>query len=177
LPQLCEFGTSVRALPYHGIFEDSRKIEVAIAEVKSSRCALNGPWTRAHDENLQRVLFALGVFPRPQVNAVAQALYASRYVEDDERIVRLFAIGSEENTDPLYEPVVQVTWTDILQFIYQRFRTHDRLKSQHEQWDACGRALYKAAMDCSSLSEFRLQARAEMGVGQPAEEGGPVAGS
>jgi hypothetical protein len=38
-------------------------IDVAIAEVKTSRCTLNGPWTRQDRQNVQRVLAAIGCVP------------------------------------------------------------------------------------------------------------------
>ena len=37
---------------------------VAIAEVKSGRCDLNGPWTNPRRRNMLRVLMAIGLFQK-----------------------------------------------------------------------------------------------------------------
>lgn len=46
-----------------GLSLSKDRIDVLIAEVKKSRCALNGPWTNCSGQNVHRVLAAIGCLP------------------------------------------------------------------------------------------------------------------
>jgi hypothetical protein len=40
---------------------------------------------------------------------------------------------------------IQLTWDEILDFIFNRFRAFRAKKAHHPQWDSQGRSLYKMA--------------------------------
>jgi hypothetical protein len=118
------------------------KIDIILAEVKTGQCRLNGPWTNPEKENMQRVLYAIGAFPKKKVDIVADALYKYSFYADELFCVRLFAIGREKNSG-LNEKVVQLTWEEISGFIYERFNKYRKEKAHHPQWDYTGKYLYK----------------------------------
>jgi len=49
------------------------KIDVVIAEMKTGRCALNGPWTNEEGRNTHRVLAAVGCVPQAKIEPAAAA--------------------------------------------------------------------------------------------------------
>jgi hypothetical protein len=127
-----------------------------IAEVKCGRCALNGPWTRAEKENVERVLRAVGAFDHDSVIAVAHDLYRTGAHMGDVYDIRLVAFGAERNEDlsARYPDVLQLRWNEVLQFIYMRFRKYRRHKMSHGQWDRDGQYLWDCAADTWTLDGF-----------------------
>lgn len=161
-PHRRELLTSDDAMCDHQVFDSDSEIDLIIAEVKASECRLNGPWTEPKLENIQRVLYAIGAFPEEAVPTVAQALYEGKIYHDGQFRTRLMAIGSTTNPD-LIDAAVQLTWNEILSFIYERISTYRRHKAQHEQWDPCGKWLYSRV---TSLTEenFRREILQNMGI-------------
>jgi hypothetical protein len=129
----------------HDYFESIGKIDMVIAEVKLGRCNLNGPWTKPERLNMQRVLYAIGAFEENRINDIAQKLYNEQYFEDDVFRFRLFAIGRYKNQD-LKNPVVQITWEEIANFIYERFNDYHLFKTQHNQWPDIAKYLFDLAV-------------------------------
>ena len=91
------------------IMEDDRctlslsrdRIDVVIAEVKTGRCALNGPWTDPDHQNVQRVLAAIGSLPREQIEQAAESLYRAGFYQNQELLqIRLITIGRERDCPP-----------------------------------------------------------------------------
>lgn len=57
------------------IFTRFQKPYIIIAEVKTDRCSLNGPWTNSHLGNMQRVLRSFGALCPDNIDAIADQLY------------------------------------------------------------------------------------------------------
>jgi hypothetical protein len=142
LPHRRELAMSGEPMRDHPIFDSDGQIDVIIAEVKTGRCDLNGPWTDPDKQNMHRVLYALGAFPEDQVSIVADSLYERQFYANDQFRVRLFAVGQTMNPG-LSAQVVQLTWEQILTFIYERLKRYWRIKAQHRQWDRHGELLYR----------------------------------
>lgn len=125
------------------------KIDVIIAEVKTGRCALNGPWTNADAQNIQRVLAAVGCLSENEIEPAAAALYerASFDARPDLRI-RLVLFGREPDPEiaDRYAGITQVTWSAALAFIQDRFVRYSRQKAQTDQWDRTGKDLKHLAV-------------------------------
>lgn len=138
----------------HSVFELNGLVDLIIAEVKAGRCALNGPWTDPNSQNMHRVLYAVGAFPPDKVDQVADSLYSKQYYEDGRYRLRLFALGREANRDLATPPVVQLTWDEILRFVYDRLYAYRHEKSQHYQWDRSGRLLYQKMQQCRTSEQF-----------------------
>jgi hypothetical protein len=144
-----------------------------IAEVKLRRCELNGPWTRPEAGNMARVLRAVGLHPRTEVEAVAEALYNTGRYRGDQSEARLYALGDE--VDPALSRrrpgVYQLTWDEILGFVHDRFTAYRSVKADHQQWGFVGRRLYDLVEDERDRKRFirRLRARLrdERGRGLP----------
>lgn len=162
-PHRRELITSGNPLSDHCAFQDSKWIDVVIAEVKAGLCSINGPWTCRQKKNLHRTLYAMGVFEEDHVDKVADALYHGYIYNDETHRVRMFAVGNARDSD-LRCNVVQITWDGLLEFIFHRFHDNDRYKSQHDQWDCTGRLLYKEAKRLADASEYVKQAKVLMGV-------------
>lgn len=144
----------------------SGQIDVVIAEVKTNQpCTLNGPWTRQDQQNVHRVLAAIGCLPPDRIEGAAAEIYNQGiYISENGIRVRLVAVGRERDdvlaTD--YPHVLQLVWTDLLTFIWSRFDRYRRQKRQVDQWDAQGRKLNQLARGSQCL--FVSEALRRMGV-------------
>lgn len=120
------------------------RADIIIAEIKTGRCALNGPWTNEEHQNIHRVIAAIGSLPVNVIDEAANALYATASFDRPEHPhLRLILVGRE--VDPAiaqkYAGITQLTWAEVLSFIWQRFRRYSRQKAQVDQWDNVGRRL------------------------------------
>lgn len=140
-----EIFTKVKKKPY-----------IVIAEVKTRGCKLNGPWVEKERKNMHRVLKIIGAFPEESIDEIAEQIYDKGIFENDIAYVTLFCIGKRENRDlkKKYPGVPQVTWEQILKFIYERFEKYKDQKSSHPQWDETGRELWRLFEKHSEKEDF-----------------------
>jgi len=143
-PYRQELAMSENPMKDHNCFISEDKIDLIISEVKRGLCDLNGPWTDPERQNMHRVLRAVGAFPKDTIDEISRCLYNEQYYENEIYRVRLFAVGERTNEN-LSSPVVQLTWNEILKFIYCRFKKYRSEKSQHKQWNHTGSMLFKQA--------------------------------
>ena len=133
----------------------SDRLLIFVAEVKMRRCALNGPWTRAPDRNLVRVLRAIGLHPPDVIESIADRIYEDRFYRDDLGEVRLYAVGDQ--IDPRlkrrHPDVRQLEWGEILTFVHRRFTQYGAVKRDHKQWDPVGLMLFAEA-ELRDLDDF-----------------------
>lgn len=135
-------------MPDHGIFAELMAKPLAfIAEVKLDECELNGPWTNSAEENIHRVLRAIGVVDEPEIGTMAQSLYRGQRFDGRAVDVRLIAIGDRVNEAYVRRRpgLVQITWEEILRFIHCRFRCYRQQKANHPQWDRIGQTMWALA--------------------------------
>ena len=144
------------------------RIDVVIAEVKKNQpCTLNGPWTRQDDQNVHRVLAAIGCLPPNQIEQAAADIYrAGLHVSDLGLRIRLVAVGREhsEHLSATYPQVVQRTWPEVLAFIWDRLHRYRQQKTQVDQWDAQGRRIKRLADEWAQVEPFIDQAQRLIGV-------------
>ncbi|WP_126440541.1 hypothetical protein [Pelolinea submarina] len=159
-PHRAELLTSGEPMLDHPVFTSDGRIDILFAEVKHGQCHLNGPWTNPEDENMQRVLYAVGAFDQQQVYEVAQALYQEGIYQNDIYRVRLFAVGERKN-NAIIHTAVQLLWDEILVFIFNRFASYQAQKAHHGQWDSIGRQLFELASR-HTQEEFIKTVRANM---------------
>jgi hypothetical protein len=122
--------------------------DVVIVEVKANQqCALNGPWTNPTDRNMHRVLAAIGLAPQDAIDEVAERIYRDGCLIFRGTRIRLVAIGDRQNSElgETYYGVVQLSWDDVLGFIYERFQRYRNQKRNVHQWDDSGRLLKRFA--------------------------------
>ncbi len=107
---------------------------VIIAEVKTGRCALNGPWTKPERENMQRVLRAIGCVSPDEIEMAAERLYETSSWQSQQVTIRLVAMGERQSTDESMMGVPQFTWDEVIDFCIGRFRAYGPQKRQVSQW-------------------------------------------
>ncbi len=142
-------------------------IDVVIAEVKTNQpCTLNGPWTLEDRQNVHRVLAAIGCLPHEQIDIAARQIYRDGYYKRDGLRVRLIAVGRDrdEQLEKNSTMVVQLTWLQILHFIWHRFHQYRHQKKQVDQWDAQGLRLKRLADDFRDVESFADEAYARLGL-------------
>jgi hypothetical protein len=129
---------------------------IALAEVKTNVCSLNGPWTKRDRRNMQKVLRAVGAFPDVENDLVADSLYECGVYQSQLYHVSLLCLGRETNPEVAknYAKVPQITWSKALSFIFGRFDAYRRQKESHGQWDEQGQALWKLSEKTRSAEEF-----------------------
>jgi hypothetical protein len=147
----------------HKKFGDSKRIDLVIAEIKTGPCRLNGPWTDPDKGNMSRVLSAIGIIRDEALGAAAESLYEKGQYEDDQFRIRLFALGRERNFRIL-DNAVQITWPEVAEFFFDRFREHDLYKRQHEQWDDTGKRLFELSIISHTREDFAAQLLDAIGV-------------
>jgi len=132
------------------------RVKLILAEVKKGTCNLNGPWTDRARANMQRAIRAAGPFPQEKVEEAAEALYEYGIYEDDKFTMTLFCVGSRTNRElqHRFPQVPQVTWQDILGFLYDRFTAYREQKCNHPQWDDYGKRLFRIAINSRTKETF-----------------------
>lgn len=133
------------------------KIRVVFAEVKKATiCRINPAWTSPERGNMQQILSALGPFDHKTLIPVSNKLYEHGYYEDDNFLISLCCIGQEANHNIRDQSpnVPQLTWNDVLSFIYNRFSKYEIYKRQHQQWDITGKKLFEHSQRCYNRDEF-----------------------
>lgn len=144
--------------------EDDRRVlscstfaNVIIAEVKTSECRLNGPWTDPERRNMQRVAKSMGCVPEAAIVAACQSLYQTGKWSDASATIRLFAIGERKTPSLIIGAEQQLTWSEIIEFCRQRFKNYEREKSSVGQWSEDGRALRNACLGQNPEGEVRMR--------------------
>jgi hypothetical protein len=143
----------------------SEAIDVVIAEVKTNQfCALNGPWTARERENVHRVLAAIGCVQRNTIDVAAAGIYRDGIYEDRTLRIRPVAVGGDRSSELAgrFPQVTQVTWPQILDFIWHRFRTYRRQKTQVQQWNGQGLLLKRLADESAAVHDFITTALSRM---------------
>jgi len=143
------------------------QIDIVIAEVKTNQpCILNGPWTIEDRQNVPRVLAAIGCLPRERIDTAAKDIYGEGLHASDGLRIRLVAIGRDHNIElaASHPRVVQLTWSQILHFIWNRFDKYRQQKTQVDQWDRSGKHLKRLAENCKDAAAFEDKAYASIGL-------------
>lgn len=134
----------------------SEKPVIAIAEVKIGRCALNGPWTDPKKKNMQGVLRAIGAFEKEIIEEVAKNIYKQGVYDGKQYRIVLVCIGKDVNQEisEKYSDVPQITWQQVSDFIYSRFKSFERQKVSHGQWDDVGKELWACVKHSKDKADF-----------------------
>jgi len=141
-----ELLTSSKPMQDHELFEKQKaRISVFFVEVKAGECELNGPWTKPQRQDLKRVLNALGVVPQSRVEQVAADLYSELRAHHDEMALQFVAVGRTPSHRLRARGVPQLTWRDVLLWIYRRFNIYQEQKEDHRQWEEVGKKLFTTA--------------------------------
>ncbi len=140
----------------HDLIVPGNRIQIAIAEVKTGKCDLNGPWTNPAGKNMERVIRAIGIVPKQNVDQISRELYNFGFWENDEFYVSLMCFGKVVNLQWMktHPSIRQFTWEKVVKFIHTRFRKYRQQKVSHPQWDINGRNLWDWAMQADDHREM-----------------------
>lgn len=128
-------------------------LNFVIAEVKTGKCALNGPWTNPRRTNMQRVLRAIGLVHPSEIDLHAEAMYTRGTFSTPYCTGRLFAFG--RTLDPSLPAIATpVLFDDMLRFIYKRFREYRKQKRNVVNWTPDGRLIAQHASNCRDVDRF-----------------------
>lgn len=135
---------------------DDPLIKVVLAEVKRVTCNLNGPWTDRSRGNMERAIKAAGPFPIGRVEEAAAAIYRHGHYILENCSMTMFCVGNSKNLEiqRRYPAVPQLTFIDILTFMFKRFKDYYGEKCDHPQWSQCGKYLFRAAKTSASVESF-----------------------
>lgn len=155
-------GNEFETMDDEDIFKKKDKIYIIIAEAKKGRCDLNSPLEREFSKNMQRALEIIGVFEEKAIEKVARKLYVDGFYVNDSYCLSLICFGKSTNysLERKYPKLKQqklkqqITWCEVLEFIYNRFDKYRRFKSDHSQWDCDGKQLWNC-FECNTKSNFK----------------------
>lgn len=148
---------------FRAFTEVKDKPYIIIAEVKERTCNLNGSWTHKHQKNINRVLAAVGVLESCLIDEASEDLYNNGAYENSDAYVSLVCVGDKKNRElgDNHPQVPQVTWDQVLGFIFGRFSLYYDQKANHPQWDKTGKLLWNCFRDCrGEFSQFQGAVRA-----------------
>ena len=129
----------------------------------SSLCIFNCRFLHFHYAIYNRVLAAVGVLESCLVDEASEELYNSGAYENSDIYVSLVCIGDKKNREleTKHPRGLQVTWEQVLDFIFERFSLYYDQKSNHPQWDKTGKLLWNCFRDCrGEFSQFLGAVRA-----------------
>lgn len=136
--------------------QETRRPYIVIAEVKKAGCTLNGPWTKKQDQNMSRVLSAVGAVPPAEMAAAADGLYNQGFYESEIVYLTLCCVGEKPSHQigKDFPRVPQFSWLQVAGFIHRRFARYRDQKLSHPQWDQNGQTLWKLFLESNALEDF-----------------------
>lgn len=117
---------------------------LAIVELTKGPCKINGPWSKKENENIDYLLKALGLFKPKEIRKIAQSLYNDCLYQNEFATVQMFAGGTSKSEDlkKILPGAIQITVSEMLAFIYDRFSKRRWRKENHKSWDRIGQTLW-----------------------------------
>ena len=150
-------------------FERQRtKACAVLAEVKTSVCAINGPWSDKASGNINKVLKDLGLYDAGEVQTAADELYKNGFYDGPTLQCSLFCVGNAQSPEVTnrYPRVPQRTWSEIIAWIHRRFDEYKRRKSDHNQWDDAGQMIWCHFEGNNALAGFESAIRRQFQLPQ-----------
>ena len=143
-------------------FERQRtKACAVLAEVKTSTCAINGPWSDPARKIINKVLNDLGWYEASELQTAASTLYQCGFYDGPTLQCSLFCVGNSRSSAVAqrYPCVPQRTWADVIALIYSRFDRHFDRKSDHNQWDEPGQVIWRVFAASNTPATFESEVR------------------
>ncbi|MEO2015171.1 MAG: hypothetical protein ABGZ53_12445 [Fuerstiella sp.] len=123
---------------------------IVIAEVKTGKCHVNGPWTDPKREGMEKVVRRIGFVKEEMIPEITKKLYDTLHWYNDDFRVQYVAVGERTNHELTrrYRALKQLTWADIAHFLFERFHSFGTVKGIHDQWPRFGREFARAVERC-----------------------------
>ena len=113
------------------------------------------------------MLAAIGCLPPGRIAAAAADIYRAGIHSSGTGLrIRLIAVGCDRSVELAehYPEVTQLIWPDLLTFIWDRFQTYRKQKTQVDQWGIQGREIKRLADASTDPKSFVDEALRLMGV-------------
>lgn len=125
-------------------------------EIKRGRCEINRTLLDPDEKNVHRLLRAIGLFPTTAINDIADDIYKNGGYRSNSYHFTLCCLGDtiNERIQGQYSLAMQIVWTDILDFIYNRFGEYRSRKHDHPQWDDAGKILWNVSAQSENTDRF-----------------------
>jgi len=133
-----------------------RRVHFVLAEVKNGGASINPSWLDPQRRNVLRTIRAVGVADPARSERIAERIcskggYTSPRLRAE--IVCLCERTSAELSRRLPN-ARQITWDDIMTFIYSRFRAYIKQKRSHGQWDETGQLLWDVMVSSRNAAAY-----------------------
>jgi hypothetical protein len=154
---LISYGEDVRWMADDRRFAEKKTPFAAFVEVKSGPCELNRPWTAPEKDNMPRAIKAIGFFSTiKEVKSASKQIYTTGSYVSDNIELGIISIGDTENPElaDRLPNVMQVRWSEVKDFIFERFRNFERVKREHPQWDFDGHLLWRVFQENRDKEAF-----------------------
>lgn len=127
---------------------------IIIGEIKTGQCEINQ--SLRNSDKIHRVLRAIGVFPQNEAQDIARIISQQGNYSSNDYFVSLCSLGNDENPNltRVLPGTLQITWAQVLSFIYRRFERYRSRKADHDQWDRVGQLLWNAAAQIRNEGKF-----------------------
>jgi hypothetical protein len=137
-------------------FNDLKKPICLIGEVKTNKkCQVNR--SIKNQDTLCRALQVIGVFSNDENIKAANYLLETGKYETDNFTFFLTGIGTQESKsfENSYRDGLQITWDNILRFLFERFKQVQRQKRNNVQWESIGKDFFRLAIQSPNFDTFR----------------------
>jgi hypothetical protein len=110
-------------------------------------------------------LAAIGCLPERKICAGAKALYEKGLFRTGRLQVRLVAVAADVSSEltKRYEQVTQLTWRQVLTFVWERFDKYRKQKTDVQQWAPDGQRLKTVVEQSESCHSFVQRVLSEWG--------------
>lgn len=136
------------------VFMQIREPFIALTEIKSGRCEINPTFRRREQRNVERILMGVGAFSADLRDEIAESMYATGEFSSEVYKIAFCCIGDQYNHDIGLPNVLQITWDQVLSFIFRRFSNYRNRKYDHPQWDENGKLLWNVSSHFNNERTF-----------------------
>lgn len=134
-----------------------------LGEMKTDLCEFNKNWLNPDSERLKRILVATGLFPTTELDTVLMALRSKGWYKNSQYMVQSVCFGGKINPDLNMPEVIQLTWEDLLRFVFECFQIYAKNKLNYVQWEQMGQMIWHIAIQTPIYKAFRAQFVVEKG--------------
>ena len=131
-----------------------------LVEVKAGQAAINGPWSRRDERNMETVIGRMGFLTPSEVPMAADAMYDHMRYTADAGDLRYVTVSTSRSQDlqTQYPSLTQIVFDDIAEFLFFRFKRHPMKISRergyvHGQWPRFARMLGQAICQDNRVSD------------------------
>lgn len=139
-------------------YRPTGKLFICLAEIKQSTPNINSTWTDENLNTLEQLLLSIGCISLKHVSKVVKNLQKKGYCNIYKTYITFVAVGNSNQSIRIpYDKIPIISWEEILDFIYNRFKDYKVEKSNLKEWSNFGEAkqLKELAVNSRDVNEFQ----------------------